>query len=201
MRKTMLAILSLSLFICSPVLAHDTEPSSDFAEYSVIAGVSPFGGSLMFGYNKNEKTSWLVGFGGLPGGNALEFDIDGTKYDVDSSSAWAGFFINHRPLENAMWFRLVAGLGFGSIENELDDGNGNKYRADYRENPVGYVGVGFGSQAKKGFLIGFDIGMLYTGGPMVRPVAGDGADVEAIEDFWMFDSVLPNGQLTLGYGF
>ena len=36
---------------------------------------------------------------------------------------------------------------------------------------------------KKGFKVGFDIGLLYTGGATIEPVSGDGAASEDIRDF------------------
>ena len=92
-------------------------------------------------------------------------------------------------------------VGIVRIENELDDGNGNTYRADYKENPVGYLGVGFGTTAVKGLFWGVDIGWLQTAGPNVRMTAGDGADAEAIADHMFYGSALPNVQLSLGWGF
>ncbi|MEE2787396.1 MAG: hypothetical protein VX589_08665 [Myxococcota bacterium] len=205
MLRTILSLVAMSLLIASPALADDSKKSSDFAHYSVNGGISPFGGSINVGYNSSEKTSWLFGFGGAPAILELDMEIDGTDYTVGGSSAWTGFFVNHRPFDNAMWFRFVAGVGIGNIENELDDGNGNVYRVDYNENPVGYWGIGFGNEAKKGFLIGFDIGLLFTAGPdQIRVVEGAAPSqdhAKAIEDFWLFGNVLPNFQLTMGYGF
>ena len=165
-------------------------------------GGSPFGGSLSFAYNESPKTSWLFAVGGLPG-LELKQEIEGTKYTVNGSSSWVGCFLNHRPLANADWFRLVAGIGIGNIKNELEDESGNHYRADYTENPVGYLGLGFGARPVKGFDIGLDIGWLQTAGPVVSQTAGD-ANADAVEDIsghFLFGSVLPNVQVTASWGF
>ena len=162
---------------------------------------SPFGGSFNFGYNASEKTTYLFSLGGLPG---LEMDqeIGGTDYTVDSSSAWMGAFIQHRPFEGAKWFRLAAGLGIGSIENELKDEAGNTFVADYNENPVGYTGIGFGFEPVAGFIWGVDIGMLFTSGSEVRLTEGDDvAAVADIADHFLFGNILPNIQVSLGWGF
>ena len=72
----------------------------------------------------------------------------------------------------------------------------------YSENPVGYLGLGFGTEAKKGFLWGFDIGVLQTGGATVVKTGGMGADQTAeIKDSWMFGTILPNVEFSLGWGF
>ena len=38
-------------------------------------------------------------------------DIGGNKYDIEVSNSWVGAFVNHRPVDGADWFRLVAGIG------------------------------------------------------------------------------------------
>ncbi len=198
----LLATLALaSLFLCPAAFAEDSKPA-DFADYGVSVGVSPFGGSLSFIYNESAKTSWLFGLGGLPSDIVeMKVDVDGTEYTTKASSSWVGLFLNHRPFASATWFRLVAGVGFGNIENELDDGAGNTYSVDYKENPVGYLGLGFGAKAVKGFFWGVDVGWLQSAGPQITPTAGDGADVADIADNLFFGSALPNMQLTLGWGF
>ena len=196
---SILAAMSLAL-AATPALADDHP--EDFAQYGVSLGGSPFGGSASFIYNVNKKTSYLFTFGGAAGGS-LDLEIGGNDYTVKSSSAWTGVFLNHRPIDSAEWFRLVAGLGVGSIENELEGESGKVFQADYNENPVGYSGLGFGFDTSKGFQWGVDIGLLFTSGSEVRQVAGD-VDVAATEDiadFFLFGNVLPNFQLTLGWGF
>ena len=202
LRFVTLAMVGL-FAITSPALAHDKAADSDFADYGIQLGVSPFGGSLNFNVNTSRKTSFFAAIGGLPSGE-LDVEVEGTDYTVKSSSSWVGFFAQHRPFESAEWFRFVVGLGIGSIENELEDADGNQFTANYTENPVGYVGVGFGARPVKGFTIGFDIGWLQSSGPEVVQVAGntaaDGA-AEDIADHVFFGKVLPNAQLTLGWGF
>ena len=128
--------------------------------------------------------------------------IDDTEYDVTGSSSWSGVFWNHRPSKKADWFRVVSGVAAGNTNMEVDDNNGNKYAAEYNEDPVFYTGVGFGNRPVKGFLIGFDIGMLATGGTTVCATEnGDADQLEALNDNWRFENVLPNVQLTVGYGF
>ena len=190
----------LSLMLVGASALADDHPG-DFAQYSVSMSGSPFGGSFNFGYNASEKTTYLFSLGGLPG---LEMDqeIGGTDYTVDSSSAWMGAFIQHRPFEGAKWFRLAAGLGIGSIENELKDDAGNTFVADYNENPVGYTGIGFGYEPVAGFIWGVDIGMLFTSGSEVRLIEGDDVGAVAdIADHFLFGNILPNIQVSLGWGF
>ena len=171
------------------------------ADYGVLLGVSPFGGTANFSFNPNKKTSWNFAIGGSPE-MTTSATIDDVEYEITGSSAWSGVFWNHRPIKSANWFRFVAGVGIGRITGELDDGNGGEFLAKYSENPVGYTGVGFGNRAVKGFTIGFDIGMLTTAGPDITNTGTGSADqLEAIEDNWRFGSVLPNAQLTVGWGF
>ena len=51
------------------------------------------------------------------------------------------------------------------------------------------------------YLCVFDIGLLHTGGATVYAIEGDGAAAEDIKDSALFGAVLPNAQLTLGWGF
>ena len=197
-------IVVLTLLVSQTALAEEGQ-GSDFAQYSVSTSVSPFGGTLGFGYNSSAKTSWQFALGGMPSAVAPEMkvDISGTEYTVNGNSSWVGCFLNHRPIETAKWFRLVAGLGIGSIENEVKDGAGNSFQLDYNDNPVGYLGLGFGLEPVKGFVFGFDLGILSTAGPMASQteVKADGKALEAIKDHFFFGNVLPNAQLTLGWGF
>ncbi|MEE2959291.1 MAG: hypothetical protein VYA34_00995 [Myxococcota bacterium] len=203
---TFITMVSLvSLVSVGPALAENQEETT-FSEYSLSASLSPFGGSLNFGYNASEKTTWQVSVGGFKGGAPFKPKIGGTEYSVSGYTQWVGCFINHRPISGHEWFRVVAGMGLGTIQNRVKDDAGNEYRVDYKENPVGYVGIGFGAEAKQGFIWGFDIGLLHTGGPQypmkVASADGDTSNAsEEIADYWFFGSVLPNLQLTLGYGF
>ena len=71
--------------------------------------------------------------------------------------------------------------------------------ANYSENPVAYMGIGFGADTSKGFQWAIDLGLLQTAGPVVE--GGSDARRKDVEDHWMFGSVLPNLQVNLGYGF
>ena len=204
MKSFIVSFFTLLFFIAGPAFAEEAAtPSSNFAEYGVHVGVSPFGGALSFSYNSNSKTSWYWTLGGLPTAAEIDLDIEGTDYKVKSQSSWVGFFINHRPIPKAQWFRVVGGVGFGRIQNELTDDNDNRFEANYTENPVGYLGIGFGSRPVKGFTIGFGLGWLQTGGPAVTQVEGTGGEqaVDDISEHYFFGSALPNAQLTLGWGF
>ena len=197
--------LAITLLFAGPALA-DEKQADVHSEYSVSASFSPFGGSLNLGYNASQKTTWQFSLGGFKADAPFNPKISGTEYTVSGYTQWVGFFISHRPISGSEWFRLVAGLGIGTIENKLKDDAGNEYRVDYKENPVGYVGVGFGAEVKKGFMWGVDIGLLHTGGPQypIKIASADGDTSNASEDIvnhWMFGSVLPNVQFTLGYGF
>jgi hypothetical protein len=193
---TVVATLALALVASAPAFAGD-EP----AKYGINVGASPFGGSLNLGYHYSEKNTLNISMGGLPG-MEMDLEIDGKDYTVEASSAWMGAFFNHRPCNND-WFRLVVGLGIGSISNEITDNNGNAYEANYNENPVGYLGMGFGQRPVKGFLYGLDLGILQTAGPAVAQTKGDANAnaVDAISENMMFGPILPNAQVTLGWGF
>ena len=186
--------IALSLFAIQPAFA-----DSDRADYAVLLGGSPFGGSFTFAAHQSEKTTYQFSLGGLPGMTMKDQKIGDNDYDIDSSSSWVGGFISHRPIDSAQWFRLMAGVGFGNIENEITAANGDVYTANYVENPVGYLGLGFGGGTNKGFVWAFDLGWLQTAGPQVD--GKEEAVVEDIKDHWMFGKVLPNMQLSLGYGF
>ena len=201
MIRLIVSCIAVALLVAQPAFA-DERKDGDFAEYAVVLGASPFGGSLAFAYNSSWKTTWQFAIGGVTG-LELDLEIEGNDYTVKGASSWVGCFVNHRPFEGANWFRLVAGIGIGTIENELTDSSDNEYHAHYKENPVGYLGVGFGARPEKGFLWGVDIGWLQTPGPHVHQVAGDPnpAAVEDIEGDLLFGNVLPNVQVTLGWGF
>ena len=199
--RLIMSLAALSLCIGQTAVAKE-KADSNFSEYGIYGGLSPFGGSLSFAYNANSKTSWLVSIGGSPELFEYEIEAGSTKYKTKSSSAWTGFFINHRPAAKAEWLRLVAGIGFGNIEHNLKDSSGNRYRVNFTENPVGYVGLGFGNDTKKGFKIGFDFGILFTGGPNVQALGkADPTATEDIRDWVLFGTMLPNAQLTMGYNF
>ena len=128
--------------------------------------------------------------------------IDDTEYEVKSSMSWAGALWSHRPATKADWFRVVAGVVVGNITLELDDKQGNEYIAEYNESAALYAGVGVGNRPVKGVLVGFDIGMISTTGTTVEAVEnGTKEHLDALNDNWRFGNVMPNLQLTLGYGF
>ena len=196
--RLLISVVAISLFAIQPASAQDR------ADYTVLLGGSPFGGSLTFAAHQSEKTTYQFSLGGAPAGLfALEGeDIGGNTYDIEGSSSWVGGFVSHRPFATADWFRLMAGVGFGNIENEITAEDGTVYNANYTENPVGYLGLGFGGGTNKGFVWAFDLGWLQTAGPVVT--GPDGADAQIlkdIKDHWMFGKVLPNMQFSVGYGF
>ena len=181
-----------------------TASANERADYGLSIGVSPFGASLSGSLHTEGKTSYQATIGGLPSSSApIAPTVEGTEYEVTSGLAWVGGFLIHRPFDDAEWFHVTTGVGFGKISNELEDDKGNTYSANYTENPVGYVGIGFGNAPKKGFVYGFDLGWLQTGGPDIFKTAGPSADdmSDAIGDTFFFGSALPNAQLSLGWGF
>jgi hypothetical protein len=137
-----------------------------------------------------------------------------------------GVFWRHRPFSNQN-FGFNIGMASGQIENNLtadaplhgEETYEVSYSVNYTENPVMYFGVNFGSKPLKGFQVGFDLGVLSTGGADIL-LTGYSWDPEII-DFEdelsehpdMFDrqvreikdkmawTMLPNLQLTVSYGF
>ena len=171
------------------------------ADYGVLVGVSPFGGSLNFSHHYSQKSSWNVAIG-LGPALTMASTIDGTEYEVTSSMSWAGALWSHRPATEADWFRIVAGAIVGNITLDIDDKQGNEYIAEYNESPVFYTGVGIGNRPVKGVLVGFDIGMVSSAGTTVKSVEnGTRQQLDALNDNWRFGDVMPNLQVTVGYGF
>lgn len=201
MIRSLLCLVAVSLFAIQPAVA-DEAKDSNFADYTVLVGGSPFGYSFTFAANQSRKTSYNFSIGGLPG-LEMEQEIGGNDYDTEASSSWMGAFITHRPIDGAEWFRLQAGIGLGQIENVLtyedDMGETQEITANYTENPVAYMGIGFGADTSKGFQWAVDIGLLQTAGPVVD--GGSEARRKDVEDFWMYGNILPNFQINLGYGF
>ena len=194
-----------TLTVAAAVLALAGSPAhAEKADYGVNIGFSPFGGSIGLGYHHTKKTTLQVAFGGAPAFDApFKLELDGDKYTQNGGAAWMGFFVNHRPLEDAQWLRVNTGIGIGNIEGTVtNDTNGDEYAVEFSENPVGYLGLGFGAGTDKGVFYGFDIGALFTGGPEIVHAADHKKDVlEDLEDSVFFGSVLPNLQLTVGYNF
>ena len=198
MTRAFITIAALS------ALASNTAAADDHAQYGANISLSPFGGAINLSYNTSVKTSITAAIGGAPEGKApFKPKVDGTEYEVTAGSSWTGLFLNHRPFENANWFRVNTGIGFGSIQQTLEDKAGNTYSANYTENPVGYFGLGAGLRPVEGFVFGFDLGFLHTGGPDIVKTGGEGDDASAdIADHPLLGaSTLPNLQLSFGWGF
>lgn len=198
MRK--LIILTTALFVLSAA-AYAQDDASAPADYGVSVGFSPFGFSISLAHNISAQTSIFVSAGGFPTSSApFAPSIDGLgDYDLESGSSWMGVFINHRPFEDSDWFRINTGIGIGNIENTITDAAGEVYTVNYKENPVGYLGVGVGQRPVEGFTFGLDIGLLFGAGPVIS--GPDSAKASAIADSPFFGKILPNFQLTAGYGF
>ena len=205
MLRTLTAMVLASLLMIPSAFADESADKKGkddgFSRYNVNLAGSIFGPSANFGYNTSRKTMFTFAMGAFSGNAPFDPKIGDVTYTASGETTWMGFFVNHRPVDDAQWFRLVAGIGIGSIENELEDSNGNSYRIDYKESPVGYLGIGFGVEAKKGFLWGVDLGVLQTAGGNVSSTGGMGDATEDISDSWMAGTLLPNFQVSLGWGF
>ena len=196
-----IVLLTTALFMVATI-TFAQDGAKEAADYGVSAGFSPFGFSVSLVYNKTAKTSVFVTAGGFPTSSSPftpNIEGIGDDYDLESGSAWMGIFVNHRPFEDNDWFRVITGIGIGSITNTLTETSGDEYTINYLENPVGYVGLGVGQRAVKGFTLGFDLGFLFGAGPQI--LGPDAAKIEAIGGSALFGSVLPNLQVNLGYGF
>jgi len=194
-----LTVITCAL-VCS-VVGSTAFAGEERADYGVLVGVSPFGGSLNFSHHYAKKSSWNIAVG-LGPELTMASTIDDTEYEGTSSMSWAGALWSHRPATTADWFRVVAGVIVGNITLDIDDKQGNKYSAEYDESPVFYTGVGVGNRPVKGVLFGFDIGMISTAGTTVEAVEnGTKEHLDVLNDNWRFGNVMPNLQLTLGYGF
>ena len=181
------------------------DSAKEMAEYNVSVGISPFGPSLGFSHHLSAKTTVQVGFGAFSGDNPVDQEIGGATFTGDAETNWMGIFLNHRPFEDYDWIRLNVGIGIGGIEGNLIDvaDANHSYNIRYDNNPVGYVGIGFGARPVKGVNVGFDIGGLHTsGGDITATGTNVNADVlEEIPNTLGYGRVLPNLQLTVGYGF
>ena len=181
------------------------EGAKETATYGVSVGFSPFGPSIGFSHNLSEKTTIQVGLGAFSGDNPVEQTIAGSTFSGTGATNWMGIFLNHRPFEDLDWIRFNVGIGIGGIESTLTDVNdaNHTYSIRYGDNPVGYVGIGFGSRPVKGVTLGFDIGGLHTSGAVISST-GNGANpfvLDEIPNTPGYGRVLPNIQLSLGYGF
>ena len=208
MKKSILVIIVLAFSSMSN--AQNSE--KEFAQYGVFIGVSPFGMGANFNYNFNEKTTLSIGLGFAPEGEvpgALAPEVSALgDYTWESKTQWMGMFVNHRPFESMNWFTVNAGIGIGYIENHIHIGHealpevhsetDAEYHANYSENPVGYFGFAARTPNQKGLQFGFDFGLLHTGGPVISGI--DESKVAAIKDN-LAPNVLPNFQISVGYGF
>ena len=181
------------------------EGAKETATYGVSLGISPFGPSLGFSHNLSEKTTIQVGLGAFSGDNPFEQDIAGATFSATGETNWMGIFLNHRPFEDYDWIRFNVGIGIGGIEGTLTDVNDANHTYDirYGDNPVGYVGIGFGSRPVEGVTVGFDIGGLHTSGAAISST-GTTVNTDVLDEIPNtpgFGRVLPNLQLSVGYGF
>ena len=201
--KNIIAVLSIVLITgLTNVTISQSEKTNDneFADYAAGISLSPFGGSVGFIHNWNSKTSFQAALGGFSGTAPVKPEINGTTYDIDNSTSWIGMFINHRPFEEADWFRLGTGIGVGTIKNTLSsEGSTDIYQANYEGNIVGYVGFGFGGRPKKGLVFSLDLGLLSTSGAKVY--GHDASTATGISNDNTFGSLLPNIQLGISWGF
>jgi hypothetical protein len=197
------AVLLTALFSLDAQAQDDS--TKEMAEYNVSVGISPFGPSLGFSHHLSAKTTVQVGFGAFSGDNPVDQEIGGATFAGDAETNWMGIFLNHRPIEEYDWIRLNVGIGIGGIEGNLIDvaDANHSYNIRYDNNPVGYVGIGFGARPVKGVNVGFDIGGLHTsGGDITATGTNINADVlEEIPNTLGYGRVLPNLQFTVGYGF
>lgn len=175
------------------------------ATYGVSVGISPFGPSLGFSHNLSEKTTVQVGVGAFSGDNPADLEIGGHTFSGTGETNWMGIFLNHRPFEDFDWIRFNVGIGIGGIEGTLTDVNDDEHTYDirYGDNPVGYVGIGFGSRPVEGVTVGLDIGGLHTSGAVISST-GTTVNTDVLDEIPNtpgFGRVLPNLQLSVGYGF
>ena len=181
------------------------DDAKDMASYGVSVGISPFGPSVGFSHNLSEKTTIQVGVGAFSGDNPVDQEIGSATFAGTAETNWMGIFVNHRPFEDYDWIRFNVGIGIGGIEGTLTDVNNanHAYAIRYDNNPVGYVGIGFGSRPVKGVTVGFDIGGLHTSGADITPTGTetDAAVMDEIPNTLGYGRVLPNLQLSVGYGF
>lgn len=219
--KRFTALFSAAILIaaCSVATAQETA-EKEFASYGAGVGISPFGPSLNLTYNVDAKNTISIGIGGAP-----ESDVpDGLLPNFDplllgnaaasGSSTWMGVFWRHRPFENQN-IGFNVGMASGQIENNLTadgfhEGESVSFSVNYTENPVMYFGLNYGGKPVKGFQVGFDLGVLSTGGADIQytgeaeELAAHGDEIaeqmaEIKEKFaW---TMLPNFQLTVSYGF
>lgn len=212
--KQFFLFVAAGLLAAIPLRAQD---NADFADYGIGLGISPFGPAVNLTHNLSEQTSVVIGLGGfgVPG-TGLDLEFNDETYTTEGETSWMGIFVNHRPFADASWFRVNTGIGIGGIQGTvtsvfaIHDEEFDTYDVRYANNPVGYLGLGFGSKPVKGIQIGFDLGILTTAGPTVTRTTDpdelaehpDIADISGdIRNHFFFGRMLPNAQLTVTYGF
>ena len=205
MKKFSTSVLAAVFTAACAFATAQEDAGKAFADYGVGLGFSPFGPSLNLTHNLSAQTTINVGIGAFSGDNPWDQEIAGSTFSGTGETNWMGVFINHRPFSEYDWFRVNVGIGIGGIEGTLEDVNNanHTYSIRYADNPVGYVGVGFGSRPVEGFTFGFDLGGLHTSGPAITAT---GTDVnmevmDAIPNTLGYGRVLPNLQLSVNYGF
>ena len=205
--KNLFSIFAAALLCAATTTAVQAQEDTakEFATYGVGIGISPFGPSLNFTHNLSEKTTLNVGIGAFSGDNPVAQEIGGVTFDGTGATNWMGLFLNHRPFADYDWFRFNVGIGIGGIEGTLtaQDDENHSYSILYDNNPVGYVGIGFGSRPVKGFTFGFDMGGLHTSGGDVTST-GTTVNAEVMDEIpntLGYGRVLPNLQLSVAYGF
>ena len=218
-RFTALFTAAILIAACTVATAQETA-EKEFASYGAGVGISPFGPSLNLTYNLDAKNTISLGIGGAPEGNVPDgflpnFDplLLGNP-SVSGSSSWLGVFWRHRPFENQN-IGFNVGMASGQIENNLTAdgfhaGESVSFSVNYTENPVMYFGLNYGAKPVKGFQVGFDLGVLSTGGADIQytgeaeELAEHGDDIaEQMTEIKekMAWTMLPNLQLTVSYGF
>lgn len=207
MKKIFPILAAAALFAATSTFTQAQDDGArEFAAYNVGVGISPFGPSLNFTHNLSEQTTVNVGVGAFSGDNPVSQEIGGVTFDGTAATNWMGVFLNHRPFEDFDWLRFSVGIGIGGIEGTLtdQDDENHSYSILYDNNPVGYVGIGFGSRPVKGFTVGFDIGGLHTSGGDVTSTGTAAANMDVMDEIpntLGYGRVLPNLQLSVGYGF
>ena len=219
--KKITAFFSAVLFIAACTVATAQESAEkEFATYGAGVAISPFGPSLNLTYNIDAKNSISIGFGGAPESNVPDgllpnFDpLLLNNASVTGSSSWMGLFWRHRPFENQN-IGFNVGMASGQIENNLTADGFHEdetvsFSVNYTENPVMYFGLNYGGKPVKGFQVGFDLGVLSTGGADIRytgeaeELIAHGDDIAnqmtEIKDKMAW-TMLPNFQLSVSYGF
>ena len=219
--KQFFILIAASMLAITPSFAQDGD--SEFADYGIGLGVSPFGPAVNLTHNFSEQTSVVIGLGGFGmRGTGFDLDFGDRTYTPEGETSWMGIFVNHRPFVDASWFRVNTGIGIGGIQGtvtSVDAIHGDEYDTydvRYANNPVGYLGVGIGSKPVKGITVGFDLGILTTAGPTItrttdpdeleeHPDPNDPnhfVDISGhIPNNLFFGKMLPNAQRTVTYGF